>query len=845
MEKTMHKINNLILNSVFALAIFSSGMVSIAYAEGKTNSAVIPGTLEEQIQDELEQLLKQTLSQLTSIDFILQELGLLVGNNQVAQGDNKKEIMESIHALHDLIDKIRSDTFVTIDLQSIYLMLKLNNALMNHLGQALLKGFHALPPFDLEKNITKHLQTEVGLENISQTLIANNLKLEELTKMARNAGLHWYNHAYRSLNDHVLQPAQKYKAGTILSLSAAAGALLWWYTDSEHLAWLRNYTGWHPKVDKFGTLDEKYHETHPLNVIGGFEKWCIHYTQGLMPYATFALPLFVMSCKNELELAHLWLKKKIKAGVNHLKGGIHEKEYEGITKKNPDIDFSNVIGNEKAKIEGWKVVKYMEDPERYDRFSMGVERGILLIGKTRTGKTYFAEALAGEIKKVIKQQNRNSAELGFYNIKASLIVKHGIEYILNMAKKEAPCVLFIDEIDLLALQRVGGDKDMLYNFLTSMSGCFEHDLDKRVIIIGATNNPQNLDKALKARGRFGMILEFTYPELRERRLYLEKHLNALTLNPKAFDLEKLARETEGCSYEALLAIIREAFLQAKIKGAPINQALLEQALDTSVRNIIFENQKELPAYEQHIIAAHMAGHSFVSLLLPTNKKLAKVTTLPVLSEIEEEPIWETYSKKDKEDAGQKDERITQYGQIFTYHDKDSISLSDETERLRLCTFEVAGHVAEKLLLGSCGYSYHADDTQKALNHVKAVVFKGIKEADLSEAEADKRKDDALTLLKKCEADALRLLQQNKPALQRLATALEQKKILSAEQIMAIIAGDATAGQKTTVRPENSHPDTTVKPKDTASAKENHAAALSDQEIDEQLQKLGAPEIARV
>jgi cell division protease FtsH len=349
------------------------------------------------------------------------------------------------------------------------------------------------------------------------------------------------------------------------------------------------------------------------------------------------------------------------------------------------------------------------------------------------------------------------------------------------------------------LQRVGGDRETLYTFLTSMSGCFERDLDKRVIIIAATNNPQNIDRALTARGRFGTKIEFTYPEFRERKLFLESRLNALTLNMKSFDLDKLARETEGCSYEDLLAIIREAFLQAKIKGAIISQSLLEQALDSTVRNVIFEGQKELPEKELHIIATHMAGHALLATLLPTSKKLTKVTTLPILTEIEEEAVWDTYSKKDKDgnETNKKDAHITQYAQLFTYHDKDTLALSDEMEHLRLCTIELAGHLAEKLLLGSCGYCYHPEDTQKAYNLVKAIAFKGLQEKDLSEAEADRRKDMILALLKKCELDAQRLLEEHKPALQNLAKTLTEKKMLNASQVEAIIK---QGNQETTQAP---------------------------------------------
>ncbi len=282
----------------------------------------------------------------------------------------------------------------------------------------------------------------------------------------------------------------------------------------------------------------------------------------------------------------------------------------------------------------------MEDPERFDRAKLTPEKGYLLTGPTRTGKSYLAEALAGEIKEMFKRTNKNPDDFNFFTLSASFILAEGIDVLIERAKKYAPCIIFVDEIDLLCLQRAGGNAVELSKFLTSMSGFLESDPEKVVIMIAATNRPQNLDTALRQRGRFGKELRFDYPGFNDRKELFTRRIGALA-NVNAFDIDKLARETEGKSYEDINALVRAAFQKGIINGEVLNQEALEKCLDEEVRNIIPSSNTEPSAPEQELIAAHQkAGQALAVMLLDGKEKLAKVTIKPYLTNLHEEAAWE-------------------------------------------------------------------------------------------------------------------------------------------------------------------------------------------------------------
>src|SRR5581483_8245095 len=386
------------------------------------------------------------------------------------------------------------------------------------------------------------------------------------------------------------------------------------------------------------------------------------------------------------------------------------------------------------------------------------ETGWILTGPTRTGKSFSFECLCGEI---VRMQKRKGIQPNFNFIKIGIeeIAKVGIETILAYAKDHAPMIIFIDEIDLLGLQRVGDNK-LLHTFLTALQSTQTDDPSKVVIVMAATNCPEMLDKALRQYGRFGKEIRFEYPSFKYRKQYLIKEINAMALNPHSFDIDSIVARTNGKSYEELKAILRRAMTNAWTLNIPLTQGLIEESIDTELYKIIMHDRKELPENDTNILASHFAGKALAMTLLNTHEKLDKVTTKAVMTELQEITAWHTYGQKDKKDVQQK----IVHGKLFTKYMHDTIELKTEEHVINEVKVLIAGFVAEEILLGSCGMQCHAEDNNRAYSILDQFVFKGIDPNQLSKAVREQLRDKAYALLTQCKKEIRELLENNREAL---------------------------------------------------------------------------------
>lgn len=820
---------------------------------------------QEEILNILEEKLTHLLAQYNAVDMILEDLALSVNNDQIARLKNKRVLVEEIKNIRSIIDSVQKDAHVDVNPATLYLLIKILDGITKHITVAVENGFTQLPEFDLGTRVKAWLQEEVDLDNLDADLEIAKKRIDNLDKLAKSAGLLWYNKVYRKIDDYIIQPSMKYHVPQRVGKLALLWYFFWFHTErgtspeneitAEDTAmqikdeatlraleknckislamakkmqadlsdlnldgqeelyidqippssvavnlpkkyydweyWLRKKTGpyYHTTGTMgYGDMDIRYHTLagkNKLQFLGHVDRKLNTFKNGLMPIGALALALYPDLFFDEFRAAKEWIVKKATALHYKLKGGVYKKKaQETENKVEPKVTFDDLVGAEHAKKVLSVIVKYIEDPERWDRGRFPPEKGYILTGPTRTGKSYMAEALAGEIKKVLKKKDRNPDEFGFYVISASQIIQLGIGKILEFAKAEAPCVLFIDEIDLLGLQRVG-NKEILHEFLSKMSGVMDSDPKKQVIILAATNKPQNLDDALKQYGRFGKEIRFEHPSVEDRRTYLVKRLNNLSLNLDVFNIDKLVLETDGCTFEDLNVIIKRAFQKSKILGHVLNQEYLEEALDTEVRNIILDDSKTIPENEKTLIAAHQAGHALATSLLKTNRVIAKVTIRPVLSKVKEESIWVTYYQDDKTDDITKQKTI-EYGKMFTYTPYDTLHLDSRQEKINHCKIELAGHAAEEILFNGCGYSYHAKDKEKALEIAKSIMFEGLRIDIMPKKVQNEMIEKALDLLNTCKKEVTELLEQHKDKLQALTSALQQKLSLTSQEIDAII-----------------------------------------------------------
>lgn len=290
------------------------------------------------------------------------------------------------------------------------------------------------------------------------------------------------------------------------------------------------------------------------------------------------------------------------------------------------INFADVAGNEEAKTELLEVVDFLKRPEAYTKMGAKIPRGVLLIGPPGNGKTMMAKAVAGEAKVPFLYVSGSEFVEMFVGVGASRV-----RDLFKAAKKKAPCVIFIDEIDAVGRKRgqgIGGGNDereqTLNQFLVEMDG-FEGN--ESVIVLGATNRPDVLDPALLRPGRFDRQVTVTVPDRKEREKILTVHAKNKKFAADT-DLSIVARRTSGFSGADLMNVLNESAIlavrnaQSEITNDDMREAIEKVMLGPALKSkIVTEGQKKLTAF-------HEAGHALAASVLPKATKVQKITIVP-------------------------------------------------------------------------------------------------------------------------------------------------------------------------------------------------------------------------
>ena len=290
------------------------------------------------------------------------------------------------------------------------------------------------------------------------------------------------------------------------------------------------------------------------------------------------------------------------------------------------VTFKDVAGVDEAKEDVAEVVEFLKDPKKFTKLGARIPRGILLVGPPGTGKTLLAKAIAGEAKVPFYSISGSDFEEMFVGVGASRV-----RDLFEQGKKNAPCIIFIDEIDSVGQKRNAGGMpaqrcaDQTLNaMLVEMDGFGSND---GVIVIAATNRPDILDPALLRPGRFDRQVHVDLPTLKGREDILRIHAAKVKLAPDV-DLLRLARGTSGHSGADLANIINEAALLAARRNLDaIPQAVLEEARD----KVFWGSERRSAGFtrkEYETTAWHESGHALLQLLLPHADPLHKVTIIP-------------------------------------------------------------------------------------------------------------------------------------------------------------------------------------------------------------------------
>ena len=454
-----------------------------------------------------------------------------------------------------------------------------------------------------------------------------------------------------------------------------------------------------------------------------------------------------------------------------------------IGKSRVRVTFDDVADCEEAKTELSEIVDFLKDPRRFSKLGGKIPRGVLLLGPPGTGKTLLAKAVSGE------------ADVPFYSVSGSDFVEmfvgvgaSRVRDLFETAKANAPCIIFIDEIDAVGRQRgagLGGGHDereqTLNQILVEMDG-FEGNTG--VIMLAATNRPDVLDPALLRPGRFDRRVVITKPDVRGREGVLKVHTRGVVVSEDV-DLEVIARGTPGLSGADLANIVNEAALLAARRRK--DQVFMEDFEEAKDKVMMGAERRSmtLSAEEKKTSAYHESGHALMSKLIPGSEPVYKVTIIPrgmamgLTSYLPKEEK-KVYSKSYLETRlvfilGGRAAEMVKFGEPTTGADND-IERATEIARKMVCKWGMS----EKL--GPLDFTEKNDQVFLG----KELVSKKSSHSDEVSRLIDQEVHDIVDgALKK----AVGLLEENRDKLELLAEALLEHESLSSEQIDLVIRGE--------------------------------------------------------
>lgn len=480
---------------------------------------------------------------------------------------------------------------------------------------------------------------------------------------------------------------------------------------------------------------------------------------------------------------YYWLSRRMAGGgiSGGLPGGIGDflgGRSAKPTKPTRKVTFADVAGQDEAKREVSELVEFLRDPDRFQKVGATVPHGVLLMGPPGTGKTLLARALAGE------------ADVPFFSTSGSEFIEvfvgvgaGRVRKMFEEARKQAPSIIFIDELDSIGRTRgtgLGGGNDereqTLNQILAELDGFSPREA---VVVLAATNRPDVLDPALLRPGRFDRHVTLELPDKRARRAILDVHVKDLPLRADV-DLDQVAVGTPGFSGADLKNLLNEAAITAaRRSAADITSVDLDEARDKVMMGTV--RTLAIQPDEKHRLAVHEAGHTAAAFYNPGADPIYKVTIIP---------------------------RGRSLGSTHMLPEHDRHTLPEAYLRVQLTTL-LAGRAAEKLLLGSVS-SGADDDIHRATLLARSMVARWGMDPDIgpvdlrdsadhpflgqqiaqprsfSDQTAARVDQAVITLLHAAETEALKLIEAHRGQIAHLVTRLEAEETLGLQAIRACL-----------------------------------------------------------
>ncbi|MCR5719570.1 MAG: ATP-dependent zinc metalloprotease FtsH [Lachnospiraceae bacterium] len=456
--------------------------------------------------------------------------------------------------------------------------------------------------------------------------------------------------------------------------------------------------------------------------------------------------------------------------------GVGKSNAKVYVQKETGVTFKDVAGEDEAKESLVEVVDFLHNPQKYSKIGAKLPKGALLVGPPGTGKTLLAKAVAGE------------AHVPFFSLTGSdfieLYVGVGASRVRDLfkeANKNAPCIIFIDEIDAIGRSRdnkygVGNEEreQTLNQLLSEMDG---FDTSKGILILGATNRPEILDKALLRPGRFDRRIIVDKPDLKGRVEILKVHAKDVKMD-ESVDLDAIALATSGAVGSDLANMINEAAINAVKEG---REYVSQKDLFSAVEVVLVGKEKKdriMSKEERKIVSYHEVGHALISALQKNSEPVQKITIVPrtmgALGYVMQVPEEEKYlnSKAELHDmmvglvGGRAAEEI-----VF---DTVTTGAANDIEKATAIARNMITRYGMSDRFGLVG-----------LATVESQYLEGRTELTCSDKTAAEIDDEVVSIIKGCYEEALGLLRENRELMDKLADFLIEKETITGKEFMAI------------------------------------------------------------
>jgi cell division protease FtsH len=444
--------------------------------------------------------------------------------------------------------------------------------------------------------------------------------------------------------------------------------------------------------------------------------------------------------------------------------------------KETGVTFNDVAGQEEAKESVTEMVDFLHNPGKYTKIGAKLPKGALLVGPPGTGKTLLAKAVAGEAKVPFFSLSGSDFVEMFVGVGASRV-----RDLFKQAQQQAPCIIFIDEIDAIGKSRdshYGGGNDereqTLNQLLSEMDG---FDTSKGLVILAATNRPEVLDKALLRPGRFDRRIIVDKPDLKGRIDILKVHAKNVSLD-ETVNFEEIAMATSGAVGSDLANMVNEAAIMAVKAG---RQAVSQADLLEAVEVVIAGKEKKdriLSKKEKKIVSYHEVGHALVAALQKNSEPVQKITIVPrtmgALGYVMQVPEEEKYLMS-------KDEMITEITTFCGGRAAESIMFDSVTTGASNDIEKATGMARSMVTL----YGMSDKFGMVGLESVENRYLDGRRVLNCSEVTAAAIDEEVMKIMKECYDKAKGFLEENKDVMDRLAEFLYEKETITGKEFMKI------------------------------------------------------------